>query len=531
MSAKRERGQVLVLFAGALVGLVALSALAIDLASVYSTQQTEKAAADAAALAGAQDLQTPGSRGPGDPVAARTHALMTLAGRFGVALPALTPGGPCDPESDMTECPLGGTAYYIAMSTPSKTTGDQRSLQVSVFIPSFQLTFSRLLGQNGWNVGKTSVASIGFRGQYALITLRPPNILPSTLDQNRDDVNLAGTNTGLQILQGDVGTNSYVRTNSASMITLASGYLIYHHDNIIPDGWNVDLLGNPKGQWNPALIPDPVYPYPSGLYNPGGTPNLTGYSQWATQAAGAITCPTGTPPANWVAHLGTATWTCYQPGVYTDNKAFSVGTGQAAYLLPGVYWFQSGMSVGGTLAGGLVTTPSDLTHGGAVDLYFTESNTKTLSALNTVNLVLNVGDYGCTPSPTNTCTPTPAKDALGNSMQTPEGLLLTIEVARDPTCFVGGGTTPKLCSDNQNTTVNIGGNGIFEIGGVLYGPSDKMQINANSTSQTGTAGQIISWTVTYGGGPLLTQSYPDKPGNGILHLDIACSGGDTPCSP
>ena len=527
MKANHERGQILVVFAAGLIGLIAMAALAIDLSSVYSTQQTEKAAADAAALAGGQDLQAPDSRGPGDPVAARTHALMNLAGRFGVSPPALT--GPCNPNGNMTDCPLTGTAYHIAMSTPSKTTGDPRSLQVSVYIPDFQLTYSRLLGQNGWNVGETSVAVTGNSAQYALVTLRPPNILPNSLDQNRADINLAGTNTGVDIVQGDVGTNSYVSTNSASMITLESGSLIYHKDNIVPDGWNKDLNGDPKGQLNTDLILDPNYVYPSGISLP--TPDLTNYTQWSTQVAGQTPCPASVPSSAWSNALGVnpSTWTCYQPGVYTAHQAFTVGTGEAAYLLPGVYWFQSGMSVGGTLAGGLDTTPTDLTHGGAVDLYFTESNTKTLSALNTENLVLNVGDHGCTPSPTNACTPPPAKDGLGKPMQTSEGLLLTIEVARDPSCFTG--TTPQLCSDNQNATVNIGGNGVFRIAGILYGPSDKMQINSNNTIQGGTVGQIISWTVRYGGGPLLTQAYPGKLGNGILHLDTACSGGNTPCSP
>ncbi len=81
---------------------------------------------------------------------------------------------------------------------------------------------------------------------------------------------------------------------------------------------------------------------------------------------------------------------------------------------------------------------------------------------------------------------------------TPEGLLLTIQVQRDSSCF--SGLTPVLCSDQQNTSIKIGGNAQFHVGGILYGPSDNMEIRSNSTQQTGTVGQIISWTVTYSGG-------------------------------
>src|SRR3954454_11313320 len=85
----QERGQILVLFAGGMIGLLAMAALAVDVSSVYSSKQTAKAAADAAALAGGQDLQQVGTRKVGAPqqTLARQHALQSLAGRFGVAVP------------------------------------------------------------------------------------------------------------------------------------------------------------------------------------------------------------------------------------------------------------------------------------------------------------------------------------------------------------------------------------------------------------------------------------------------------------
>ena len=434
--------------------------------------------------------------------------------------PTITTSSLTDSSSDfeyVTDCPVGGYLVSVKVPSPSYVNVDpSRAVQVTVRQAQVPMTLARLFGQNTWNVGQTSVAGLRWVPQYALLTLRPPNVLPSLLDQNRDDIDLAGTNTRVNILQGDVGTNSYVVTNSASYMSLASGYLIYHHDDITPDGWN-QVNGLPAGHYNAGLIPDPNYVYPSGISLP--TPQLTGYNEWPTQGSGVTDCPSGVPSTAWSTALGVSvsTWTCYQPGVYEAHKAFTVGTGEAAYLLPGIYWFQSGVSVGGTLAGGLAS-------GEGVDLYFTESNTNTLSALNTENLLLNMGDRGCVATLSSPCV-TPAVDPSGKPMQTPAGYLLTIEVARDPSCFGGStGTTPQLCTDNQNRTVNIGGNGLFEVAGVIYGPSDKMQVNSNSTVQTGNVGQIIAWQVTYGGGPLLAQTYPGVPGNGIMSLDAACSG-------
>ena len=52
-----ERGQVIVLFALFLVALLGIGAFVLDVARVYTLQRYERSVADAAALAGAQDLQ------------------------------------------------------------------------------------------------------------------------------------------------------------------------------------------------------------------------------------------------------------------------------------------------------------------------------------------------------------------------------------------------------------------------------------------------------------------------------------------
>ena len=75
-----QRGQVLPLFALMLVALFAMAGLAIDVSSGYSARQAYRTASDAAALAGAQNLQTVGTRSvtSTDQTHARADALASL---------------------------------------------------------------------------------------------------------------------------------------------------------------------------------------------------------------------------------------------------------------------------------------------------------------------------------------------------------------------------------------------------------------------------------------------------------------------
>jgi len=143
-----------------MIGLLALLVLAVDLSSVYSLQQMERSTADAAALAGAQDLQTPGSRavGTSDYVNARTHALANLASKLGA-----TSAPSCSTAADIVNCQVPGTPYQVSIKTPSPSAIDvlaTRAVQVTVRQPNVRLTVAQLFGQNNWNVAETSVAGL-----------------------------------------------------------------------------------------------------------------------------------------------------------------------------------------------------------------------------------------------------------------------------------------------------------------------------------------------------------------------------------
>ena len=493
-------GQILPLFALFLVALLGFAALAIDVSSALSSRRLYRAVADAASLAGAQDLQVAGSApSANDRQRARAHALQLTASQLGATA---TPT--CATTSDIVDCALPGTPYLVSIKTPAPTCvscNPSHAVQVSVNNPQFQLSFTRLFNLNTWNVGSTSVAGLAFGGSYALVTLRPPNPLPNGLDQNRENIDVNGTNTRLNILSGDVGTNTSAYTNSGGFITLAPGYFIDHIDDIPLDPWNKDPAGNPRGRLISSLIEDPDYRYPS----------RTGLVEYDNQKDGEdVRCalaPTGSdaPPAGSI---------CYIPGIYRDN--FNVKNGDTVFLESGVYFFDKGADIRGTLLGGTVA--------GAPGVVIVLTQDRDFSENNSV-IRLNRGPATCVQ---DSCRARPAVDAIG-PVKTPEGLPLSLMVTRDPSCF--SGTTPVLCSDNLNTTLSLPGNGDLAVTGVIYGPSDQMVIAGDGTAQVGDVGQIISWTIKYTGGAQLNQSYPRSLDDGVLRLDAACTAPGEPCNP
>lgn len=520
MKTRREQGQILVLLAGGMIGLLALAALAIDLSSVYSTQQAEKAAADAASLAGAQDLQVPGSRALGNPTTARQHAIGDLAGRYGLNATQVLAQAACAPSADITSCPLKDsstdTGLLAAVSTPSKTTGDPKSLQVSVTNPNFHLTFAQLFGQNGWKVGETSVAVVDNARSYALMTLRPP-ATGSTSDVKDIAIN-GGTTVAIQ--RGDVGSNANMYYDgSGSILTLDAGYGMYYYDPFNPPEWGSD----PTPHKLTSLIQDPLYTIPSETSPVPPTGGF--YSASACQTIwSAITDP-------FYAAMVTAAGTdikCLKKGKYSSDPFAGGGSGPAlAILEPGLYFFDGGLTVKGALIGGYAAGSP------GVALVFQEGANQFVGNAGT-KVYLNAGaKLDATPGAQATA----AIDFAGNPVQTntTPPVLMTLMVQPDLNCEGLGRTIllpiPSGCAmpEQKRSAVQLTGTTNLYLAGVQYGPTDNMSLNASSAN--GYVGQIVAWTVKYSGGTTINQEGLVQPLNGVLRLDKACSGGDTPCSP
>jgi len=534
-----EEGQVLPLFALVLIMLIGMAALAIDIGSVYSAQRFYRSVADAAVLAGAQDLQQPNSRAvsPSDRVKARTDALHSLVTQLGSG----TPTAPaCAPAADIVDCPLPGTAYLVSIKTPAPSCtrsgtsicDTDRSAQVTLRNPTFGLTFARLFGQTQWNVGVTSVGGLGYGGQYAIITLRPPKKLGATFDVK--DIVLDGTGTTVTVANGDVGSNANMELNgSGAAMILDPGFVVYHFDS--PPMW----VGPPAATPLPSLIPDPNYTYPSMSGAP--TFNNASTAPARTRADTDPSCAAEAAKVDPTKYTFMATTPlsnvyCYNKGIYSSNNnnaRIVVANSEVALLKPGAYYLKRGLDVSGRLIGGYEPGQP------GVALMFDECNNVqcNFKGNNALTIALNVGS--AFPPGASGTEASAAIDWAGNPVETSGAgsptppLILTLLVTKDPGCYVPTAPPwiePNACDALKNKTITMAGGGSLALAGVQYAPTDNVTISGGSTG-TGTVGQIIAWTLKYDGGTHIYQHYPGNTGNGILRLDSACTAPGEPCVP
>jgi Putative Flp pilus-assembly TadE/G-like len=575
-SRRRERGQVLPLFALFLVVLLGFAALAIDVSGAYSARRFYRSAADAAALAGAQDLQLVGTRtvGPAERIRARQHAMDSLVAALGISggLP-----GPCDTSTDVdvTDSCVLGTNYHVSIkagTTPGSTAiacqdcDPARSVQVGLRNAAFGLTFARVLGQSTWNVGVTSVAGMAFGKAYAIETLRPPKKAGSTFLVN--DIDISGGSV-VNVQHGDVGTNANMDYSGVgSIMNLDSGYGMFYFDPLSGPGWpGPPISPNQTVQKISTLIADPGYNYPAMRGSLGSKPCAGGPpNNCAPTFTDARTSTCGAPSASAACtsalldplscgveatYLQTSVYSsfmatqpldkvyCYKPGIYdpsSNSKRLSSGPAEVVILMPGAYYFKSpngGLDIGGWLLGGYRPNTA------GVALVFDEcSNQCIFSGNNALTIALNAGTKF--PPGTSGSAATAAIDwnnqlvqTSGPASPTPP-LLMTLLVNKDPSCFVPTSAPfqePLGCDPGtHDKTINIAGGGSLALEGVQYAPTDNIEI-AGGSSGTGHVGQIIAWTLKYSGGTHINQEGPPSQGPGTLRLDAACTAPSSPCSP
>jgi hypothetical protein len=547
-------GQILPLFALFIVVLFGMAALAIDVSRAYSDLRFYRATADAASLAGAQDLQKTGTRivEVVDQEAARGHALESLEQRLGGTATG------CGPVSaDIIDCSIDGTPFLVTVKTPSpscSTCDPERSVQVTVRNPTYGLTFARVLGSSEWDVGTTSVSGLVYGSQYAIITLRPPKKTGSTFDVR--DITVTGGSV-VTVQNGDVGSNANMELDGVgSQMILDSGFKVFHFTN--PPLW----VPPPAEQKINTLITDPNYRYPLMSGSLGTAPtwddartSIAGPGKAVLRADDPVdtSCKTLADSVDITVYTFMSTQPrnkvfCFKPGIYQSgtgakNATITVGTGEVGLLMSGVpgvpagvYHLKSGMNIGGRIIGGWQPGAP------GVALMFDEAGPGNCSSCifsgnNAVTIALNAGSKYPPGAAGTAATATVDYDnqlveTSGASSPTPP-LVLTILVNKDPDCFVPTSAPfqePPGCNANKNKTLNIAGGGSLVLEGVQYAPTDNVEISGGSAG-TGQVGQIISWTLKYSGGTHINQHYPGGTGNGILRIDAACSSPNEPCFP
>ena len=135
----RDRGQIIPMFALMLILLVGFMALVIDFGTIFASRRALQNAADAAALAGAKELETQMLGGTASPAT----AALTWAGRNGVPSPGAT-------------CPADGSST-VTYNQPSSSAANSWEVMTS---RNVHLMFAPVIGINTICVQTRAVAIV-----------------------------------------------------------------------------------------------------------------------------------------------------------------------------------------------------------------------------------------------------------------------------------------------------------------------------------------------------------------------------------
>ena len=452
--------------AAVLTVLLGFSALVVDVGMLWNAQQNHRSIADAAALAGAQEMQIYGLRGINSAAReeARYAAMQQIKDRTGAtAMPTCTVGGAPNSDldsdgklgyaADIRNCAFPGTDFTGSVLTPSaacRTCEIERSIMVEVAsgVPTF---FAGLFGRDSWTVRKTSVATITYSADFAVLTLRPPVPNPAT---NAADVAVNGNGSHLHVSIGDIGTNTNMVMTGGGRVTLDEGYKAHHYD--ATPAW----IAPPPAKKLVNLISDPNHLYPSRT-------GAATYTNATGAEVDAVTCAAARAslPAEYIdppsgpaisSPLMTKPVRCLKPGVY--DFGVTAAENEVVLLTPGVYFLDKGLTVRGILIGGYTGGQPGVT------LVFNETVAGRMDANSASVFALNAGGQfrgGAGAEATHSIAANGVPVQTGGELN----LVITLMVTKDPNC-VPVLPYPSSCDDNGNRALKMAGGGQLYLAGV-----------------------------------------------------------------
>jgi len=511
---RKQRGQVLVIFAIGMTAFLGLTALVVDFGAWLQERRAYQNFADAASLVGVNHLRppiTPAARN--DAVMAALDDLdrqlgLGITNLAAAAVAAQTPGG----LSSATGAGYTGPdVFYVttppnpSCSQPGSFTGNNRAITVQVRHQSNRY-FSSLFTNGTNDISVCATASSAAAG-YAVAVLKPPD---GTNNGNRNankTYMLDGVNTTVTITGGNVGVNATYAAqgnpcpNDTNCPTSPAVTRFLTDGNWMElglptpnnPGWTVSppQIADPAGNYLPPTLLNPRLTIPGwgpGLwldelgdeYDPNGTPMLyDGQSGPPSEASGtAGSC--APDPANPSA-----------PGLKPGNYAqIKLANSQRLWLCPGVYHIVSLQSVNVSvdMAQGSVLVGQGVT-------LALESNTKMRpSSSSFVCLNPDTSDPQC---------------AAGSHVDAPwttgwslHDVPITIWIRPVAGCDPLGDAATCASSD---VFVMAGGAGIIERG-IIYGPTDNIKLSGQA-AQASSSGEVWAWTLTYAGGSTLNQTF------------------------
>ena len=336
-----ERGQVLVLFAGGLVALLIVAALAFDVGMMLVERRDEQNAADAAALAGARYVLTDATQAE---TAARQIAQLN---------------GFDDADADET------VNVYIP-PIHGRYVGLPGFIEVQIEATRASI-FGGIIGKANWPIGAFAVAtnSQNLTFPFSILALNPTACKAIAVSGGglvEANANIQSNSNGSGCSPGDpIG---FSRTGGATI------------DVNAPDA-TCRVVGQFQDQGsgppidctitqNSFALPDPLRNLLAPTKPPLAAPMV--YAGTATPApTPPKNCPGGTPAPNEASPQlckipatggpSNVPWILY-PGLYPGGIA--VSQGRTVYLMPGIYWIGGGgLDIGGGASIVTIGTESD----------------------------------------------------------------------------------------------------------------------------------------------------------------------------
>jgi hypothetical protein len=464
-SERRQSGQILPLFVFSLVVILALGALLIDGAGTLVLRRRLQNAGDAAALAGANALQTSGSArvcstaSGSPPGAARTDIIAAITASLAINMPALT-------SSQITiSCPDGW---------------DNQAVRVDLSMPST----SYLSAAVGLAAARVSTTSTALNGQvigstYSVVLLDTGNSgwpngrrgCPSFLISGGPTLTFDGSvyvNSNCTAANGGaLATNG----NSAT-VTIASGKVIKVVGGYDPG----PLTISPAPATGATVLPDPLY----GL-------DAVGYASMTVRSTSRLVLNNQT--------------LVLQPGVYTGG--IQLKNSSIALLRPGIYVFDGGgLDIGAQASFCSITATSN--------------------AIDCSNFATDCPDTSCGVLLYNRGTASGAT-AMG-PITVGAGATLKLRAYDDRAnsnqnfeyrnLLIWQDGTPPASSSYEQPIIQLSGGGNVDISGTLYAPQAKVLMGGNSGGQGGgnvnLLLQFICWDLELSGNSAFHFFYSDS---------------------
>ena len=482
---RRNRGQILVIFAGGLVAMMAIAAIVIDLGFAFATRRMEQNIADPAAIAAARLI--PAANVGAATVADMTRVACSVARQNGLFPSAASDNG-CIPAND----PMSTT---LAVNFPPSSSAGSfmgRPGFVEVVIGQSRATYlGRVVGIGSVRVVSSAVAAFttGDSNSNSLIALDPTTCNSGVVSGTNTSVSIVPSidpTTGLPFVGGYVHVNSTcgnpvninnpgacgvgegtsalgINSNGANLIApkvYVSGTCV--KTNTSP--FNSPLvegavqIGDPLANLPPPRLSD----YPAGRCSPTDPP-LT---------------PTGPNSKGCNFPNGTTT---LEPGVFYGGWTISNNT--TLELQPGIYIIAGGgITLSGT-NGALESVSGDPLIDARVMIFSTDN-------------------------PVGSCGSMNSFQAQGPLSFSANSTFHAKALATGPYKGILLWQDGNACQ--PNAPVSLGGNGDVLIAGTIYAPKATVTLNGGATGTGSASVQIIAWRWSLTGGAVLTMPYDPR---------------------